>query len=69
MIYKVSNKKEYKKLKKRVASGVKFLKGKWSNPKFKKEVRHFKAMATAMLEWEIDTGIFEKEFNKWGLGS
>ena len=65
MKYIIRDKKGYGHLSKRVERGAKFLEDKWSNPKYKKEVGHYRAMAGALLIWEIENDIFEPKFDKW----
>lgn len=65
LIYAIRDEKEFKALEKRVNKGVQYLKDKWHDPKFEREVEHFKAMAVAVLNWQIDCGIINKKFDKW----
>lgn len=65
--YKVNNQKGYEALKKRVDKGAEFLKEKWFDSKFKREVSHYEAMAVALLLWEIETGLIDKMMEEWRL--
>jgi len=63
--YIIKDERGYKLLKRRVKKGVKLLKNKWFDPRYKKEAEHCMAMADAMLIWEIENHIFEPKFDEW----
>ena len=64
--YIIKNEKDYKHLKKRAKKGEGYLKDKWTNPDYKKEVGYWLAMEGAILEWEIDNCGLDKEIDKFG---
>jgi len=64
-VYTIKNQEGYETLSARVDKGALFLEGKWFDPNYEREVNHYNAMAHALLKWELDTDIFETEFDKW----
>ena len=67
LVYRIINQEGYLNLLKRVETGEKYLEGKWQDPKYSREVKHFQAMANACLIWEIDSNILIPLFDKWLL--
>lgn len=63
--YTIKNKMGYENLKARVDKGAVYLEGKWFDPQYARLVNHYNAMACALLDWEMATGIFDIEFAKF----
>jgi hypothetical protein len=61
----INDQQGYLLVKDRVEKGTEFLKDRWFDPKFAKEQNLYMAMAIAMLVYEINTGIFVKNFDYW----
>lgn len=54
---KIYTQEGYKEVISRLDKGAKVLKGKWSNPKYKKEQDFYDNLAIAALEWEINNDL------------
>ena len=63
--YAINTEDGYKNLKTRVEKGTDYIKDKWNDKKYTREVAHYNAMAFALLQWELDTGIFYENFERW----
>lgn len=65
--FTIKNQEGYLALCKRVEQGVVYLEGKWQDPMFERARQGYMAMAMAMAEWEMSTGLFDINFKKWEL--
>ena len=65
--YIIRNGRGYRNLIRRLEKGTRFLKDKWFDPRYKKFQDHYEGMALAVLEYEIEKGIFDKRFEDWKI--
>ncbi len=63
--YIIKSQKGYENLMTRVEKGVKFLEDKWFDKEYDRAVVHYNAMASAIWNWEMDTGIFDEKYDAW----
>jgi hypothetical protein len=65
--YLVSSDKSYEVLKVWVNRQAQLIGNNWFKPELQSEVAKYNAMATALLDYELKTDLFEKDFNAWLL--
>lgn len=61
----ITDQEDYEAVKARVDKASEMLEGKWADPKYRRWVDKYNMLASATFDWEMVSGIFEREFDKF----